>query len=277
MALTEGEQWTREQLELLLRRRFSPPAVAHFLAESQRRASDVRRRRPELARQELRWGLAGAIAWATLAACGRRPFRARGLAWWGLACVMLDWHLGMLETDDGRPRPLGPADALTLARVWLAPAMLDEPSPALCAAGFATDVLDGVAARSLGEPTRAGRDLEGLADACFAAALLAGLRRRDAIGPAASAAELMRLGVGFSYSLAVYFGRAEAPDRGLTRAARPTTVVRAGGLVAAAAGRRRLGTALVAGGCAASVALVGRAVLRTVGSRPGRSPTPSRR
>ena len=113
---------------------------------------------------------------------------------------------------------------------------------------------------SLGEPTRAGRDLEGLADACFAAALLAGLRRRDAIGPAASAAELARLGAGFSYSLAVYFGRAEPPDRELTRAARPTTVMRAGGLIAAAAGRRRLGTALVAAGCAASVALVGRAL-----------------
>ena len=262
MALTEGEQWTRAQLELLLQRRFSPPAVARFLVESQRRANDVRRRRPELARQELRWALAGAASWTALAAYGPTAFRARGLAWWGLACVMLDWHLGMVETDDGRPRPLGPADALTLTRVWLAPAMLEGPGPGLCAAGFATDVLDGVAARGLGEPTRAGRDLEGLADACFAAALLAGLRRRDAIGPAASAAELARLGAGFAYSLAVYFGGAEPPDRALTRAARPTTVARAGGLIAAAAGRRRLGTALVAAGCAASVALVGRAVSR---------------
>ena len=256
MALTEGEQWTREQLELLLRRRFSPAAVVRFLAESQRRANDVRRRRPELARQELRWALAGAAACLTL------PRRRRMLAWWALACLMLDWHLGMVETGDGRPRPLGPADALTLTRVWLAPAMLEDPGPALCAAGFATDVLDGVAARGLGEPTRAGRDLEGLADACFAAALLAGLRRRDAIGPAASAAELARLGAGLAYSLAVYFGRAEPPDRELTRAARPITVARAGGLIAAAAGRRRLGTALVAVGCAASVALVGRAVSR---------------
>jgi phosphatidylglycerophosphate synthase len=182
------------------------------------------------------------------------------LAWWALTCLMLDWHLGMFETDDGRPRPLGPADALTLSRAWLAPAVLESPGPALAAAGFATDVLDGVAARSLGEPTRAGRDLEGLADACFAAALLAGLRRRHAIGPAASAAELTRLGAGFSYSLAAYFGRAEPPDRALTLAARPTTVLRAGGLIAAAAGRRRLGTALVAAGCAASVALMGRAL-----------------
>jgi phosphatidylglycerophosphate synthase len=256
MALTEGERWTREQLELLLSRRFSPPAVVRFLAESQRRANHVRRRRPELARQELRWALAGA------AACLALPARRRMLAWWALTCVMLDWHLGMFETDDGHPRPLGPADALTLGRAWLAPAVLDAPGPALAAAGFATDVLDGLAARSLGEPTRAGRDLEGLADACFAAALLTGLRRRGAIGPAAAAAELVRLGAGFAYSLAVYFGRAEAPDRELTRAARPTTVVRASGLVAAAAGRRGLGTALVATGCAASVALLGRTVSR---------------
>ena len=275
MALTEGEQWTRQQLEQLLSRRFSPPAVAHFLAQSQQRANEVRRRRPDLARQEMRWALVGAVA------CVPLPGRRRMLAWWALTCLMLDWHLGMFETDDGRHRPLGPADALTLTRAWLAPAVLEAPGPALAAAGFATDALDGLAARSLGEPTRAGRDLEGLADACFAAALLAGLRRRGAIGPAASAAELVRLGAGFSYSLAVYFGRAEAPDRELTRAARPTTVLRAGGLVAAAAGRRRLGTALVAAGCAASVALVGRALsrgrLRTAGSRPGRSPTPSRR
>ena len=252
MVPTEGEQWTLEQLELLLSHRFSPPAVAHFLAESQRRANAVRTARPELARQELRWGLAGA------ALCLATPARGRALAWWSLTMLMLDWHLGMLETEDGRPRPLGPADALTLTRAALAPAALHEPSPVVAAAGFLTDVLDGLAARELGEPTRAGRDLEGLADACFASALLMGLRRTGQIGRIASAAEMLRLAAGFSYSLGVYFGRAERPDASLTRAARPTTVVRAGGLIAAAAGRRRLGTALVAAGCAASVALLSR-------------------
>jgi len=270
MAITEGERWTREQLELLLSARFAPSAVAHFLADSQRRANAVRAARPELAGQELRWALAGG------AACLALPPRRRMLAWWALACLMLDWHLGMLETEDGRPRPLGAADALTLARAWLVPAVLDNPRPLLCAAGFATDALDGAAARSLAEPTRAGRDLEGLADACFAAAALAGLRRRGAIGRTASAAELLRQGAGLSYSLAAYFGRAEAPDRELTRAARPVTLLRAGGLVAASTGRRRTGTALVAAGCALSLGLLGRA-LRTAGSRPGRSPRPSRR
>ena len=227
----------------------------------------MRAARPELARQELRWALAGA------AACLALPPRRRMLAWWALTCLMLDWHLGMLETEDGRPRPLGAADALTLARAGVAPAALDDPGPLIAATGFLTDVLDGLAARELGEPTRAGRDLEGLADLCFASALLIGLRRRGLIGRTASAAELVRLGAGLSYSLAAYFGRAEPPDRELTRVARPTTVVRGAGLVAASAGHRRLGTGLVAAGCAASVGLL----LRTAGSRPGRSPTPSRR
>ncbi len=233
-----------------------------FLAASQRRAAEVRRRRPDLRRQSRTWIAVGAAAWALPAAGGVEPFASRlrtGLAWWATAALMLDWHLGMAETEDGRPRPLGPADALTLARVWLAPVALASPTPLVCTAGFATDALDGPLARAT-EPTRAGRDLEGLADACFATALLLGLRRRGAIGQAASAAELTRLGAGLAYSLAVYFGQAEPPDRGLTHAARLTTPMRAGGLLAASAGRRRLGTAFVGLGCGCSVALVALAV-----------------
>ncbi len=261
--LTEGEQWTRAELEALLTERFSPQAIASFLAHSQRRAGDVRSRRPDLGRQSRSWIGAGAGLWGALALAGVEPFRSRarsGLAWWALSGVMLDWHLGMVETAAGKPRALGLADALTLARVWLAPAALEDPRPVLCLAGFATDVLDGQAARRLGEPTRAGRDLEGLADVCFAGAVLIGLRRADRVGAAASAAELTRLCAGFAYALIVYFGRARAPDPQLIRAARLTTPVRAGGLVAASLGRRRSGTALVAGGCVGSLVLLAAAV-----------------
>ena len=219
------------------------------------------RRRPALRRQSRRWLLAGAGAWAAPAVAGVEPFRSRtrsGLGWWALTALMLDWHLGMVETEDGRPRLLGPADALTLARVWLAPVALAEPTPLVCVAGFATDALDGRADRAA-EPTRAGRDLEGLADACFAAAVLVGLRRRRAIGPAASGAELARVTAGVAYSVAVYFGRAEPPDAALVRSARLTTPVRALGMLAASAGRRSAGTALVGAGCAWSLALLGRA------------------
>lgn len=217
---------------------------------------------------------AGGVLWASLALAGVEPFRARarsGLAWWGATALMLDWHLGMLETPDGRPRPLRAADALTLTRVWLAPVALEAPTPLVCAAGFATDLIDGQAARRLGEPTRAGRDLEGLADVCFAAAVLIGLRREEKIARTASAAELTRVGSGFAYALYVYFGRAEAPSPVLTRAARLTAPVRAAGMVAAAAGRRGLGTGLVAAGCAWSLWLQA-AALRPPASPPCRSP-----
>ena len=255
---TEGERWAQAELQRLLATRFSPRGIGSFLVASQRRAGDVRRARPELGRQSMRWSATGGALWVGLALARIDPFRARargGLAWWAMTAVMLDWHLGMVETKDGRPRALARADALTLTRVWLAPAVLEAPTPVLCATGFATDVLDGRAARA-SEPTRAGRDLEGLADVCFAGAMVLGLRRRGEIGRAASAAELTRVGIGFAYALAVYFGRAEAPDPTLTRAARLTTPVRAAGMVAAAAGLRRTGTSLVAVGCAASLALL---------------------
>ncbi|MFL5904766.1 MAG: hypothetical protein ACJ76Q_13305, partial [Solirubrobacteraceae bacterium] len=95
VALTDGERWARAELERLLDRRFSPAAVAGFLAASFRRSADVRHSRPELARQSRRWMAVGAAAWLL------PPFRARarsGLAWWALVSLMLDWHLGMVET-----------------------------------------------------------------------------------------------------------------------------------------------------------------------------------
>ena len=190
-----------------------------------------------------------------------------GLAWWAAVALMLDWHLGMVETEDGRPRPLGPADALTLARVWLAPAMLDEPRPVLVSLAGASDVLDGVVARA-GESTRIGRDLEGLADACFVGAALRGARRRELVGSTVTAAELTRLGAGLGYALAVWFGTAAAPDPAVLRAARLTTPVRIGGLVAAGLGRRRLAETLMLGGCLASVAAVLRAHVRVLACAP---------
>ena len=260
--LTEGERWARDQLAALRAVRFSPPAVGRFLLASQRRANDVRRTRPELGRQAWAWMAAGAGTWLGLAAGGAEPFRRRlraGLGWWTACAVMLDWHLGMVETADGRPRPLGAADALTLARAWLVPVALDSPTPLVCGIAGATDVLDGRFARAA-EPTRIGRDLEGLVDACFgAAALRAGLRE-GRMGRAIVLGELTRLGVGFVYALYVYFGRAHAPDPRVTRAGRITTPVRVAGLIAAGLGRRRLASALFGGGALWSVAALAAAL-----------------
>lgn len=264
--LTDGEEWARGQLAQLLHARFAPRAVAGFLAASQRRATMVRRSRPEVARREAVWAVLGAGGWLLLARLGIDPFRGRvrsGLCGWGATIVMLDWHLGMLETPDGRPRNLGPADAATLLRAWLVPAVADQPSAGLCTVGFVTDVLDGRLARA-SEPTRLGRDLETLVDAIFVVAALRGARRRGWLGTAPIVGEGLRLLGGFVYAVGVYFGRADAPDGRLLRAGRVVAPVRAVGIVLAGAGHRRLGERLVVAGSAAGLAT---SLVTVIGSR----------
>jgi len=262
--LTEGEHWTRDELAALLADRFSPAAVGRFVWRSSVRSARIRRERPELARRAWGWAAAGGLAWVAGALAGAGPFRRRlrsGLAWWAACAVMLDWHLGMVQTPDGRPRQLGAADALTLLRAWLVPVALDSPTPLVCALGAGTDVLDGRLARA-GEPTRIGRDLEGLVDACFAAACLRGAVRRGWLGAPAGAAELTRLGAGFGFALLVYFGRAHPPDPLLLRSARVTTTARVGALLLAGTGRRRAADALLLSASAASAGLIARALAR---------------
>ncbi|MBW3609403.1 MAG: hypothetical protein KY463_13855, partial [Actinobacteria bacterium] len=177
--VTSGELWAREQLVLLRAARFGPRAVARLLFESQRRCNEQRAARPQTARRTRTWIAFGTAGWGALAVAGREPFRRRTKAFagsWALTWLMLDWHIGMLESEDGEPRNLAAADACTLARVWLAPAAADTPRPWICALAFATDGLDGHLARA-SVPTRLGRDLEGLADAAFAVAALRGARR----------------------------------------------------------------------------------------------------
>lgn len=171
---------------------------------------------------------------------------------------MVEWHLGMVETEDGRPRNLGAADLLTLTRAWLVPVALDAPTPIVCAVAGVTDALDGPLARR-NQPTRAGRDLEGLVDACFAAAALRGARRHGWLGRWVVAAELTRLATGFACALVVYFGRARPPAGALLHAARATSIVRVGGLLIAGLGRRREADALMLAGSAASIGLLARA------------------
>lgn len=248
--LTEGEAWVRAELTELRDAGYGPAATARFLWRCQQRAGRVRRDRPELARREAGWLAAGAGAYVGSGHAG-------AVRWWLLVGLMLDWHLGMLETEDGIPRNLGTADALTLSRAWLVPLVLAAPSPALVVVGFTTDVLDGVAARATA-PTRAGRDLEALVDAAFAAAVLVGTRRRRQLGRAAVAAELSRTGAGIGYAVASYFGRAQPPDRAALGAARGTTAVRGAGMLAATLGRRRAADALLVSGSVLSVALLAR-------------------
>jgi phosphatidylglycerophosphate synthase len=210
------------------------------------------------------WIAVGAAGWAALTLARREPFARRApafAAWWTLTWLMLDRHIGMLESEDGQPRNLGPADACTLVRVWLVPAAADTPQPWMCALAFASDALDGRLARA-SVPTRLGRDLEGLADAAFAVAALRGASRRAWLGRAPAGAELVRIAMGVGYATLHWFGAARAPDSRVLHAARMTTPIRASGLVAAGLGHRRLGGALVSAGAVWSGVATAAAVLR---------------
>ena len=233
-APTEGERWARELLDRLRAERFAAAAWARFLDDSLRRARAIRARRPELVRQSRRWGAAGLAAAV--------PFGPGAVAWWALWWAMADWHLGMAETADGRPRPLGAADALTLARLWAAPVVRRHPDPRLLAAALATDLLDGPLARRAG-PTRLGRDLDSTADTALLAAALRGAAERRGLDPALLRLERARLAVATAVTLRSYFGAsAPAPpqrNRGLA------AVLAAAGAMLAAQGRPRLAEPLL--------------------------------
>jgi phosphatidylglycerophosphate synthase len=250
--VTDGERWTREQLACLRGGSFSPRALAAFLAASQARANHVRATRPELARQAQRWSAAGAAAWLAPGVPAAR--RRAGLAWWSACALMLDWHLGMLETLDGRPRPLGPADALTLGRAWLAPLAWERPTALTCALAGLSDALDGPLARRA-EPTRAGRDFDRIVDVCFATAAQRGAGAHGQLARWAARAESAWLAAGVGAALYAYLLELEPPDRVLARAARALVPVRMVGRILAAAGRRRSGSALLGGGAILSGAV----------------------
>jgi hypothetical protein len=255
--LTAGERWTRSELARLRAARWTPAAVASFLRASNRRSRDVRAERADLARQAWRWSVAGAVPWLVVPAL--RRLAPSGLASWGATALMLRWHLGMAETPDGRARSLGPADAMTLGRAWLIPVAAHRPGPLVCAAALATDGLDGALARAT-EPTRLGRDLEGLVDTAFALAAVRGAARLGWLGRRAASVEAFRLLVGTATAVGVYFGDARAPDPALLRSARVLAPLRSAGLLAAGFGRRRLANRLVTTGAAASLGLTLRAV-----------------
>ena len=168
---------------------------------------------------------------------------------------MLDWHLGMLETPDGCDATLGVADALTLARAWLVPAVGRGAGPGLVALGAATDLADGAAARRT-RTTRLGRDLEGLVDACFTTTALRSSVRDARISRLPAALEQGRLAAGAAYVSAVYFGSGHAPDPVRGGGGRRAAPLRMAALIAASGGHRRTadrlllaGTALAAVGC----------------------------
>jgi hypothetical protein len=254
--LTDGERWTAQALHDLRRRGYRPAAWQLFLADSLARSRDTRRARPALARQARSWGLRGAVAW--LAACRFaarhtpwEPPRRAGLLWWLAVWQMLDWHLGMAEGGDGRPRErLSPADAVTLGRFWLVPLMpavrdSRHVLPAVILAGGASDALDGHLARRRGR-TRLGRDLDTTADLAFLLTAGASTAAAGRLPAAAGWALGARHALGIALALGAVFGRARRPA---IRARRSGGGLRIIGLALCAGDHRGPGTALLIAGC----------------------------
>ena len=252
--LTEGERWSRELLDRLRAEHFTARAWRRFFGDGFERARQTRARRPELVRQSRRWGAAGLLA--------ALPFGAGAAAWWALWWAMVDWHLGMVETADGRERRLTAADSLTLARLWAAPVVRRHPEPWLVAAGLATDMLDGMLARQAG-PTRLGRDFDSTADTLFLEAALRGAAERHALDTRLLDLERARLLVGTAVTFVSYFGQSEpAPtqqNRGLA------AVLAGAGALLAAMGRRRVAEPLI------GAAIGYRTLIRLRASRPLRA------
>ncbi len=232
------------------------------------RAAQTRAENPQLARQARRWTVGGSAAALGLReALGRTgvpaPRRAALLGWCAATAAMLDWHLGMLEGPRGEPRRrLAAADALTLARIGLAPFVGCAPPHrnvylAALSAAATTDLLDGPLARADGA-TRLGRDLDAVADLVIGAAAASACRRAGWLSAGAAWAVCARCAVVLAASCWQYFARGTRapPDRyGPTRWTAPLLVT---GLALAGVGRRRAAGALVVAASAGALASASR-------------------
>jgi phosphatidylglycerophosphate synthase len=164
---------------------------------------------------------------------------------------MLDWHLGMAEGGDGRPRArLSPADAVTLTRFWLVPALPAAARdgtalPAVIVLAGMTDWLDGTVARRHGR-TRLGRDLDTTADFAFLTTAAISAHRSGRLTRLELSALAARHAIGLGLSLGAVFGRARRPA---IRARPWGAVLRVGGLALSTADQPRIGTLLLVAGC----------------------------
>lgn len=285
--LTEGELWAREALRDLRAARYSPAAWIRFIAASLRRSGDDARRRPDLAREALVWSAAGALLWA--GAIALDPRAAWGLAWWALVATMLWWHLGMVEGPGGERRAgLGVANALTLARAWLVPALpLVAGAPwafaVLFGAGALADAADGPVARRRGEETRLGAQADGAVDTALAlSAAWTAAAQGWLPGWVAVLVTVRYIAPPLLIAVA-YFARAAAPPREAFLPGRlPGAAVAAGLVLAAVDGARTVALVLIVAGVAGGAATAAVSVARVArlsdggGTRPARGRPPGR-
>lgn len=207
--MTAGEAWTRELLAELRANRYRASAWRVFFHSSFARARTTRERRTREHRQLRLLAAIGLTGWAASGAGGHPWLAVAGAVWLLLLLWMVDWHLGMLEDDFGRPlHGLGAANLLTLARGALVPAVLATPLPivaALFAVAGASDVVDGRLARARQQESRLGRFLDGGVDACVLAAVAISAARLELLPWWAVAVVLARHTLQWSAIAIVYF------------------------------------------------------------------------
>jgi phosphatidylglycerophosphate synthase len=237
---TEGERWAEEVLEELRRARWKPVAWIRFFEASLARAGRNRTERVRAHREVLMLGVLGLILWASVAALGRPLLGAVGGAWWLLVLLMVDWHLGMLERQDGSRLPgLGVANTLTLLRASAIPLL---PFLAPTALGFAVlaagglDVADGLVARARGEASRLGAWLDAAVDGILLSFVAVAAAERALLPNWVAALIVARQLAPWLTIAGVYFATARAPRRYRYVSGRAPGVVLVAGLALAAFG-----------------------------------------
>ena len=215
--MTDGERWARQALQQLAAGRYKPRAWIAFIEASLRRARVRRGERPAEARTTRILGIAGVALWA-----GTPPFlgwagASVGAAWWVALVMMIDWHLGMLESADGTPvAGIGVANLLSLGRaglVPLLPALRPTGIGVVVIAAAVSDVLDGRLARVRGETTRLGHWLDGSADTLVAASAGIAAASAGIVTTWVGALIVARSAVPWLAISAGYFLRRQAPPQ----------------------------------------------------------------
>jgi phosphatidylglycerophosphate synthase len=267
----DGEAWTREILRELRADSYRSGAWIRFLARSLERARATRQVRRHEHRQVLLVGACGLATWIGVAAFDRSLSLAGGL-WWLLVVTMLDWHLGMLEDNQGRPlRRLGLPNLFSLARAAVVPA-LPVASPALLAAilipAGLTDAVDGPLARRRGEETRLGVWLDGSADALVLSAATVGAARHDLLPWWTAPLVLGRHALQALVVALAYFVRAQSPLGSASVSARAPGLVLFAGLALATLELPLAGPLVLVGALGALAALALTVVRACVRSHP---------